>query len=249
MSNLTLNPQGKTAFISGANRGIGRAIAEELLERGAAKVYAGARRLESLEELTAKYGDRIVPVALDVTNDDSIKAATEKINDIDILVNNAGVLSGGGILSPNAVESLQQNLDVNVWGLVNLSNALANQLKKEQPTAIVNISSLAGLGNMPMIGTYSVSKAAVHSLTQGMRAELADHNTLVVGVYPGAIDTKMTAEMEMDKDTPQNVAKNIVNALEAGKEDVFPDAMSEQVENFYASNPKGVEQQFATFVG
>ena len=99
-----------------------------------------------------------------------------------------------------------------------------------------------------MAATYSISKAAVHSLTQGMRAELAQNNTLVMGVYPGAIDTEMAAALEMEKDTPENVAKNIVDALENGNEDLFPDAMSAEAGGYYSSNPKGVEQQFATFV-
>ena len=113
----------------------------------------------------------------------------------------------------------------------------------------MNISSLAGLGNMPFGATYSVSKAAVHSITQGIRAEMIPHNTLVVGVYPGPIATDMTQGWDMDKDSPQNVAKSIVDGIENGVEDVFPDVMSSQVGPFYASNPKGVEQQFATMAG
>jgi len=100
---------------------------------------------------------------------------------------------------------------------------------------------------MPMVATYSVSKAAVHSLTQGMRAELKDSNVLVMGVYPGPIDTDMAKDLPMDKDTPENVAKNIGDGLKEGHEDVFPDVMSAQIGAFYASSPKGVEQQFADF--
>lgn len=247
MSKVKVNPEGKIAFISGANRGIGKAITEELLRNGIKKIYAGARNIASLEELTNKYGSKVVPVELDVTNIDSIKAAASKIEDIDILVNNAGVFSIGQIFSEEANASLEENLSVNVWGVINLSNALVKHLKKESPTAIVNISSLAGIGNMPMCATYSVSKAAVHSMTQGMRAELSADNNLVVGVYPGPIDTDMAANLEMDKDSPENVANAIVTGLKEGKEDIYPDTLAVQFGALYLNNPKEVEQQFAMF--
>lgn len=247
MSQVKVNPQGKVALVSGANRGIGKAIVEELLENGAAKVYAGARKTESLNELVEKYGDRLVPVELDVTKQSTIDALKNSVQGVDILVNNAGVFALGKIFSDTAESSLKQNLEVNVWGVINLTRAVAKDLKKDRETAVINISSLAGLGNMPMASTYSVSKAAVHSITQGIRAELVENNALVIGVYPGPIDTDMAADLPMEKDSPENVAKNIVNALKNGEEDVFPDVMSKEAGAFYASNPKGVEQQFATF--
>lgn len=243
----TVEPKGKIALVSGANRGIGKAITLELLNKGAAKVYAGARNVETLSELVSAFGDRVIPVQLDVTDDHSIQRAASSIDELDILVNNAGVFALGGILSDAALSSLESNLDINVWGLVKLSNAVYPQLSKSEGSAIINISSLAGLGNMPMAATYSVSKAAVHSITQGMRAELSDKNTLVMGVYPGPIDTDMAAGLEMDKDSPGNVAQAIVNGLKEGNEDVFPDVMSQQAGNFYLSSPKAVEQEFANF--
>ena len=246
MTQVTIN--GKTALVSGANRGIGRATTIELLERGAAKVYAGARYPQTLEDLQAKYGERLVPVALDLKNDESIKTAALLAKDVDILINNAGVLLGSAVLSEGAVEELSDNLEVNVYGLLKLSHAFVNQLSKETPTAIVNVSSLAGLANMPVIGTYSVSKAAVHSITQGLRAELAAKNVLVSGVYPGPIDTEMVRGMEMDKDTPENVAQAIADGIENGIEDIFPDQMSAQAGQFFLQNPKGVEGEFGKFL-
>ncbi len=248
MSQTKINPEGKTVFISGSNRGIGKAIAMEMLEQGAEKVYAGARNIDSLNELKEKYGDRLIPVQLDVTDDNSIYEAASKIEDLDILVNNAGVFAMGGILSEQASSSLEKNLNVNLWGTVKLTNSVLKQLKKPGETAIVNISSVVGLANMPMASTYSVSKAAVHSLTQGMRGELVNDNVLVMGVYPGPIDTDMARDLPMEKDSPGNVAKNIVQSLIEGKEDVFPDAMSEQVGALYASSPKSVEDNFRGYV-
>lgn len=247
MSVIKINPKGKIALVSGANRGIGKSITIELLNRGAKKVYTGARDIATLKELVTTYGDRIVPIQLDVTDPTSINNAASKIDKLDILVNNAGVFSIGGIFSGETIKSLKQNLDVNLWGVINLSNAVINVLKKSEVSSIINISSVAGLGNMPMCATYSVSKAAVHSLTQGMRGELMD-STLVMGVYPGPIDTDMAADIEMDKDSPENVAKNIVDGLINGVEDIYPDVMSKQIEPLYATDPKGVEQQFGQFI-
>lgn len=247
MSTIKVNPKGKTALISGANRGIGKAIAIELLETGIKKVYVGARNTDSLKELVSTYGNRIVPVQLDVTNKNSIENVAKQVTDLDILINNAGIFSIGKIFSDEYKTSLEENLNVNVWGVMNLSNALIQHLKKEEETAIVNISSMAGLGNMPMCSTYSISKAAVHSINQGMRAELVNDNTLVVGVYPGPIDTDMIAHIPLEKDSPENVAKMIVKGLIDGTEDVFPDVMSRQTGEMYATSPKGIEQQFATF--
>lgn len=244
----TLNPKGKTALVSGANRGIGKAILIELLEQGISKVYAGARNTDSLNELVKTYNGKVIPVQLDVTNNESIKKVSEIVESIDILVNNAGVFAPGGVMAESALESLETNLNVNVWGLLKLTNAMLPQLKNSEASAVINISSVAGLANMPMAATYSVSKAAVHSITQGMRAELNENNTLVMGVYPGPIDTDMSAQLEMEKDSPQNVAKAIVNSMSEGVEDVYPDVMSKEVGAYYAQNPKEIEKQFGQFI-
>lgn len=248
MSQTKINPEGKTVFISGSNRGIGKAIAIEFLEQRAKKVYAGARDLNSLDNLKDKYGDKLIPVQLDVTDDNSIDTAASQIKDIDILVNNAGIFETGGIFSDQVSSSLATNLNVNLWGVVKLTNSVIEQLKQPKETAIINISSVVGLANMPMAATYSVSKAAVHSLTQGMRGELVNDNVLVMGVYPGPIDTDMARDLPMEKDSPENVAKNIVQSLIEGKEDVFPDVMSEQVGALYSSSPKSVEVNFKGYV-
>lgn len=238
----------KVVFVSGANRGIGRATVIELLERGASKVYAGARDTQKLSDLKEKYGERLIPVELNLTDDDSIQKAAKTAEGIDVLMNNAGVLVGSTMLSDKALEEVEGNMEINVYGLLKLTYAFIPALKKSSATAIVNFSSLAGLGNMPVIGTYSVSKAAVHSITQGLRAELANYNVLVSGIYPGPIDTEMTAAMEMDKDTPENVAKALVDGLENGVEDIFPDNASSQAGPFYLQNPKAVEGEFGKYM-
>ena len=248
MKNQKISIQGKVALVSGSNRGIGKAITVELLENGAKKVYAGARNIRSLEELKTKYGERLVSIELDVSNDDSIASAAKVATDVEILVNNAGVFSMGSVLGGNIMESLKINLDVNLWGLVKVTNAFLEILRKQESAAIVSISSVAGLANMPMALTYSVTKAAVHSVVQGLRGELKDSNILVAGVYPGPIDTDMAKGVEMEKDSPENVARDIIQGIAEGKEDIFPDVMSKQVEQGYFASPKAVEEQFGNFV-
>ena len=249
MSKVSVNPEGKVVLISGANRGIGRALTIEFLEQGAKKVYAGARNVASLDQLKAQYGDRVVPVAIDVTDQATIDRVAATADDIDILVNNAGILFPGGFLEERAIEQLQTHLDVNVIGLVKLTHAFVGQLKNRSSAAIINISSMAGLANMPSIGTYSGSKALVHSITQGIRGELASENILVVGVYPGPIDTEMAKGFEMDKDSPETVAKNVLQGIASGIEDIFPDSMSEQAGGQYQANPKALEEAFGAYVG
>lgn len=245
---IAVNPENKVALITGANRGIGKAITIAFLDAGASKVYAGTRDLSILDELKEKYGERLVPVQLDVTNRDDVKAVQEVATDIQILVNNAGVGAFGGFFDENYKETLQQNYAVNVFGLIDITHALSNALKNNKNTAVVNISSVAGLGNMPVVGTYSSSKAAAHSITQGMRAELASHNVLVAGVYPGPIDTRMAENFDMEKASPESVAQEIISGLQNGAEDIYPDPMSKQVGEGYSVSPKGIEKQFGGFV-
>ncbi|MCG8326160.1 MAG: SDR family oxidoreductase [Chitinophagales bacterium] len=240
-----ISVNGKIAFVSGSNRGIGKAITIELLEQGAAKVYAGARNIASLDELKQKYGARLVPVALNVTDDQSIEAAAEIANDVEILINNAGVYAIGNFLGGNLLESLKTNLDVNLWGVVKVTNAFLKAIMKHKAGAIINVSSVVGLANAPATLAYSISKAAIHSLTQGLRGELKETNILVSGVYPGPIDTDMTAGYPMDMETPENVAKEILQGMADGVEDIFPDPMSKQIGQAYSMSPKTVEQQFS----
>ena len=238
-----------TALVSGANRGIGKAITEELLNNGANKVYAGARRLESLHELKEKYGDRLVPVQLDVTNEESINNVAREAQDVTMLVNNAGVLVPGGYKANNMLDTMMQNFEVNVIGVARLTQAFLPIIEKNDNAAIATVSSVVGLGNMPVANGYSASKAAVHSMIQGLRGELMKSPILVAGIYPGPIDTDMTKDFEgVPKDTPQTLAKNVVEQLANGEEDIFPDSMSAQIKVAYFSAPKEVEKQFANFI-
>jgi len=231
------------AFVSGANRGIGRAFVEELVKAGAKKIYAAARIPDSLSGLIAGAPERIVPVALDVTRPDMIRAASECARDVTLLVNNAGVAAFAGLIDAGDVTAARDEMETNYFGTLNMIRAFSPFLGANGGGAIVNLASVASHVNFPVLGSYSASKAAVHSLTQGIRAELAAQGTQVVGVYPGPVDTDMAADFEMDKTPPHDVVKAILEAVEAGEEDIYPDPMSLDLHSGLLDDPKAIEKQ------
>ena len=236
---------GKVALVTGANRGIGKAIAMALLESGASKVYAGARDIDSLSELQNEYGERLVPVQLDVTDDASVAAAAEQATDVEILVNNAGVFALGSFADGNMVENYHANMDVNALGVVRVTQAFFEVLRTKESGAVVNVASVAGLTNMAIGINYSASKAFAHSVTQGTRSALKDTGILVSGVYPGPVDTDMTKDFPFAKATPESVAARVIAGIENGDEEIFPDAMAEDVGNLYFEDPKELERQYS----
>lgn len=238
---MTTEIENQTAFVTGSNRGIGRAIVESLLDRGISKVYAAARNTRQLDELVAKYGDRVTPVELDVTNPDQVSAAAALASDASIVVNNAGLLLGENLFEGD-IASFRKEFEVNYWGTLYMTRAFAPVLKNNGGGTIVNLSSVAGLSSFPVLPTYSDSKAASHSLTTGTRFLLTDQGTTVIGVYPGPVDTEMGKSVEMEKATPEYVANKIVDAIANGTEDVFPDPMSEGYASPFEAGHKALER-------
>ena len=231
----------KTVLVSGANRGIGKAIVEALLKQKVKKIYAGARNIASLPS----FGDaRVVPIVLDITNRANIKKAASTAADVEVLINNAGIASFAGVVTGEP-DVLMKDMEVNYFGTLSMVHAFVPVIEKNGGGAIANVSSVVGLAPMVAIGGYSASKAALFSATQSMRAELAPRNITVHGIFPGPIDTDMAREFEFDKASPESTAENIVAGLIAGKEDIFPDPMSAQVGELWAKDPKGLERQFA----
>ena len=235
-------------FVTGSNRGIGRAIVEELIRSGAAKVYAGARNPETLKDLVASSKGKVVAVTLDVTNEDQIQVAAKIAKDTQILINNAGIANYTAIVAANDTRSARQEMEVNYFGLMNMTRAFAPILKKNGGGVLVNISSVAGLVGIPLFGTYAATKAAVHSLTQSVRGELKAQGTLVIGVYPGPVDTDIISGVEMEKESPQNVALEISKGIETGAEEIYPDKVSKDLALKLQSDAKGVEKEWATFL-
>jgi len=239
--------ENKVALVTGANRGIGKAIVEDLLAKGAKKVYLGVRSIDKASDLVAKYKDRVVPVTLDVSKQSDIDNLPESISEVDILVNNAGLLDGGSVVDERVEESLNNNLEVNLFGVLRLTNKLLPSLKTKKEAAIVTVGSVVSFASMPVIGTYSISKVAIHSAIQSYRSLLADSPILVAGVYPGPIDTDMAKDFEMDKGKPKDVADVISQGIENGVEYIFPDEMAKQAGSAYLSDPLAVEEMFSSF--
>ncbi len=236
-----MNLENKIVFVSGANRGIGKATVEALLNAGVKKIYAAARDAGSLAFTDA----RVVPVTLDITKREQIDRAVAQAQDVDLLINNAGALSFAGVVT-GTPEALMHDMAVNYFGTLSMVNGFAPVLEKKGGGAIVNVISVLGLASIAGVGGYSASKAALFSATQAMRAELKAKNIAVIGVFPGPIDTDMAREFAFEKTTPTEAARNIVAGIAAGQEDIFPDPMSQQVSQIWAKDPKALEQQFAS---
>lgn len=241
--------QNSSALVTGANRGLGHALVEELLARGARRVYATARDAKTLEALVRTAPERIIPLRLDVTDAASLEAAAEQVRELDVLINNAGVLASYDLLESSA-EALVADFNTNAFAVVNAVKAFLPALERSAArgpgrAALVNVLSVVSLGNMPSIGGYSASKAAALSLTQALRPALSRRGISVHAALPGAIDTDMVRNFEMPKTSPQSVARGILDGLEQGLDDIAPDPMSREVLAKWRRDPKAVEQQFA----
>ena len=199
-----MNPSlaSSSVLVTGANRGIGRALVEALLARGAAKVYAAARNPATLADLAAAHPGRVVPLALDVTQSDQVAAAAGQAGDASIVINNAGALANPDLFG-ETLDGARHEFEVNYWGPLQVIRAFTPAFKARGNGVFVNVASVAGLSNFPAIATYSDSKAAVHSLTAGARLLLASSGIRVIGVYPGPVDTEMAKGIDLPKATPE----------------------------------------------
>jgi NAD(P)-dependent dehydrogenase (short-subunit alcohol dehydrogenase family) len=222
---ITMDITGTTALVTGANRGLGKAIVEQLLQQGAAKVYAGARDPGSV----TSTDPRVVPIRLDVTDDDSIRDAATLATDVDLLVNNAGISDGVSVFSPGGVDSLRRQLDTNAFGPLLLTRAFAPVLEANGGGTVVNVLSVLSWVTFPTSSAYSASKAAAWSITNSTRGELRAQGTQVVGVHVGYLDTDMAAHTSDPKTDPADLARQVLRAVEAGEDEVLGDELSRGV--------------------
>jgi len=240
--------EGSVAFVTGANRGLGKAFVEGLLNAGAARIYAASRARDALDEIVRIHPGRIVPIVLDVTDSTAVRSAVEYAGDIDLLINNAGVAHFEGFISADDLAAARVEMNVNYFGSLDVIRAFAPILKANGGGAIVQVSSIAGMVTFPVVGSYSASKAAVNTMIQGVRAELATQRTAVTGVYPGVIDTEMSDRFDAPGVPPADIVNASLEAVIKGNEDVFPDAMSQDLHRQLLLDPKMVEQQFSQMI-
>jgi NAD(P)-dependent dehydrogenase (short-subunit alcohol dehydrogenase family) len=231
---------GKAVLVTGANRGLGQALVEEALLRGAKRVYAGTR------QPLAHPDGRVKPVTLDITSAAQTQAAVESVESLDVLVNNAG-LALPDDLSDRAV--LEQHLAVNLFGTYGVTQAFLPLLTRSRG-AIVNVLSLAAVAPLPMVPAYSMSKAAAFSLTQSLRALLAGQGVSVHAVIAGGVDTDASRDLEVPKASRHSVARGILDGVQNGEEEIFPDPVSESIARTWRSGAaKALERLNASYVG
>ncbi|MGH2936671.1 MAG: SDR family NAD(P)-dependent oxidoreductase [Solirubrobacterales bacterium] len=230
----------KAVLITGANRGIGQALVDEALQRGARRVYAGTRRPLSHPD------GRVTPLLLDVTDAAQIDAAAESVESLDVLVNNAGIAEYDDLTDRSVLE---RTLAVNLYGTYGVTEAFLPALADSRG-AIVNVLSVSAFAALPVIPAYSISKAATFSLSQGLRALLAPRGVTVHAVLTGPVDTAMSRDLDIPKASPGSVAQAVFRGLENGEEEIFPDPMSESMAaDWRGGAAKALERQYAGLVG
>jgi NAD(P)-dependent dehydrogenase (short-subunit alcohol dehydrogenase family) len=247
---MAIRIEGTVALVTGANRGIGLALAEALVEAGAKKVYAGTREPGAVDALVKRYPGRVVALRLDVTRPAEVANAAAEAGDVRVLINNAGVAAQAGAPFVDAawLEAGRREMDVNVFGTLSVTQAFAPVLARNGGGAVVNIVSVAGLSNFPLLASYSASKAALHSITQASRLMLKGQGTYVSGVYPGPVDTDMAAKIPSEKTPPVVVARAVLAGLERGDEEIFPDEVARQLGTTYLKDPKALELQIGNMI-
>jgi NAD(P)-dependent dehydrogenase (short-subunit alcohol dehydrogenase family) len=222
---------GSTALVTGANRGLGRAYVQALLDAGAAKVYAGVR------DANAPVAAGSIPIRLDVTDPATVAQAADSCGDVTLLVNNAGTLHRMSFLAAPSMDAARSEMETNYFGTLAMCRAFAAVLGRNGGGAVVNMLSVVSWFTYPLSGTQSASKAAALSLTDGLRIELRGQGTLVAGVFAGFIDTDMARGIDAPKSAPLAIARRVIEGIERGEEEILADERSLVVREAIRQNP------------
>ncbi|WP_058044726.1 SDR family oxidoreductase [Streptomyces roseifaciens] len=247
-----MNIDGSTALVTGANRGIGRALVTALLARGAARVHAAARNPATLEPVVALAPDQVIPLGLDLTVPATVEAAAEAASDVTLLVNNAGTHGVGHLLDMD-LDVVEDVMRTNFLGTLRVLRAFVPVLERNGGGAVANVISIGAFGGTPSLGGYPASKAALLLMTQAVRADLAPRGITVHGVFPGPVDTDMLdyvarhepAFGDFPRASADEVAGRTLDGLEAGAEDIFPDDFAAQVGREWRADPKALERRLS----
>jgi NAD(P)-dependent dehydrogenase (short-subunit alcohol dehydrogenase family) len=237
---MTTGIKDSIVFITGASGAIAKALIAELLARGAASIYAGARDVSGLVA-----ADRIVPVRTDVTSDDDVAKAAALAGDVTLLINNAGVNHNTAVLLADDLSLAREEIEANYLAPLRVTRAFAPALVRNQG-AVVNLLTILARVSLPFMGSYCASKAAALSLTQGLRADLGSKGVRIVAALPGAIDTRMTAVLSIPKMSTTDAAREILDGYEAGEEDIYVGDMAKGLAAGLAQDHKAVEKQLAS---
>tara|TARA_B100001123_G_C15180563_1_gene975177 strand:- start:458 stop:1183 length:726 start_codon:yes stop_codon:yes gene_type:complete len=241
-----MNIEGKVALVTGANRGIGAAYVRALLDLGVPKVYAGIRKHIYAENLPKS--PNISPIILDICQSEDVRNAAVMCDDVGLLINNAGVNSNTLAIGSATTEDARTEIETNYLGLLEMCKSFAPILKTNGGGVIVNMLTILSKVNMPLMGSYCASKAAGFSLTQALRAELAGQGTRVIAVMPGAVDTRMTSNMQIPKITPDDVVNAALQAIKDDSEEIYPGNMATDICNALSDDPRSIERQFASYL-
>jgi NAD(P)-dependent dehydrogenase (short-subunit alcohol dehydrogenase family) len=214
-----------TALVTGSNRGLGKAFVHELLNRGARRVYAGARDPDTVDF----KDERVIPVRLDITSPDDVRAAVSRCGDVAVVINNAGAMLRSPLLASPDLSAARNEMEVNYFGTLAMCRAFAPVLARNGGGAVVNVLSVASWLASPFNGSYCASKSAEWALTNAIRTELRSAGTLVVAVHAGWIDTDMAANVPDAKISTDDVAVQTLAAVQRGAEEVITDDGTRQV--------------------
>jgi NAD(P)-dependent dehydrogenase (short-subunit alcohol dehydrogenase family) len=239
-----MNISGSTALVTGANRGLGARLVQELLAAGAARVYATARDPQAMEGTDFADDPRVRLLELDITDPASVFAATRTATDVTLLVNNAGVLNFGGAADAD-LGLVERDFSTNYLGTLRVTQAFVPVLEANGPSAIANVLTLVALAPVRGMAGYAASKAAAHSMTQALRGELRERAIEVIGAYPAGIDTDMLAGVKVEKADPARVAARIVEGIQSGDTVIWPDDASAGASSVYLTDPVQLERVLA----
>lgn len=227
----------KVVLITGANGGLGIALVEYAIISGAKKIYCYARKTDKLQKLQQNNPNLIIEI-VDITDKSRVEEVALTIEYIDILINNAGANSGKIVFDDEKID-----FEVNLFGTLNICRSFENKINKNG--AIINITSVAALVNFPIMGLYSASKAALHSVTQALRAHMALKEIEVYEVFPGPIDTDMVKDLDMPKTSASDIAKEIFTSFAKKEYEIYPDSFAKMVQESLLNDPKSIESEFA----